>query len=627
MSEYVLVLSDLVSNAAHRLRRAVEPYVSNAIIIPNVPPDSGDGAFHHFVPDDCLKGYEWVMPDEISPSPCSAWSRALHYALNRLADADGVWFIDSKVALSGPHFELLQTITASESADFATRELADPGSSGNWYWWKHAQPTHRMPHKSFNAICRCSGAHLSAVAEYLRANGSIGLQEICLASVAVASGLRVMNWDRMTHERRYFGEFHFQPDIVRVQSGICHPVADDELHQKICDGADGPTAGAFADAIDAPLCGLLPFSDASISLTEYRWISRWFRANRIERVIEFGPGVSSLAIAGAGSELHSYGSDELWLKLLSCRFGDRLSLQLIAPGNLPAIQDLPFIPDLMMIDGPPCDDSADPHHPRELCAFAMEVCGRFLLHDSNRADENAALREYDCDDFEVIRLPSQAGMALVTDLRRHPAGQWRPVQCSFHEKYSGLKNWGWYLDQFHQWHFWLATPKPVRALEIGSFDGISANVMLDGLFTHPESWVDCIDPYTSDPTTPQVTMDTKELFNRNREIGCHEERIRHFDGRSLEVLSWMINEQEYFGNYDFIYVDGSHLATDVMVDAVLSWKLLKVGGIMIFDDYGMVELSCEGDPPSHAINSFLSVYREALQVLESGWRLVLLKTG
>lgn len=37
--------------------------------------------------------------------------------------------------------------------------------------------------------------------------------------------------------------------------------------------------------------------------------------------------------------------------------------------------------------------------------------------------------------------------------------------------------------------------------------------------------------------------------------------------------------------FDFYYVDGSHVAPDVMADAVLGWRLLKPGGIMVFDDY------------------------------------------
>lgn len=37
--------------------------------------------------------------------------------------------------------------------------------------------------------------------------------------------------------------------------------------------------------------------------------------------------------------------------------------------------------------------------------------------------------------------------------------------------------------------------------------------------------------------------------------------------------------------FDFIYVDGSHRSPDVIYDAILSFGLLKKGGIMIFDDY------------------------------------------
>jgi predicted O-methyltransferase YrrM len=38
------------------------------------------------------------------------------------------------------------------------------------------------------------------------------------------------------------------------------------------------------------------------------------------------------------------------------------------------------------------------------------------------------------------------------------------------------------------------------------------------------------------------------------------------------------------GAYDLIYIDGSHFPADVLEDAVLSWRLLKPGGMLIFDD-------------------------------------------
>jgi predicted O-methyltransferase YrrM len=38
-------------------------------------------------------------------------------------------------------------------------------------------------------------------------------------------------------------------------------------------------------------------------------------------------------------------------------------------------------------------------------------------------------------------------------------------------------------------------------------------------------------------------------------------------------------------HFDFIYVDADHTTVGVLVDAELSWPLLKSGGVMAFDDY------------------------------------------
>ncbi|MCZ6464828.1 MAG: class I SAM-dependent methyltransferase [Proteobacteria bacterium] len=51
---------------------------------------------------------------------------------------------------------------------------------------------------------------------------------------------------------------------------------------------------------------------------------------------------------------------------------------------------------------------------------------------------------------------------------------------------------------------------------------------------------------------------------------------------------------------DFIYIDGCHEAACVLLDAVLSWDLLKVGGTMIFDDYVWSMVANPGEKPSSA---------------------------
>ena len=60
---------------------------------------------------------------------------------------------------------------------------------------------------------------------------------------------------------------------------------------------------------------------------------------------------------------------------------------------------------------------------------------------------------------------------------------------------------------------------------------------------------------------------------------------------------------------DFVYVDGSHEALDVLEDAVISFCLLKIGGIMIFDDYNWNSRAALANPllhPKPAIDAFVN---------------------
>jgi hypothetical protein len=74
------------------------------------------------------------------------------------------------------------------------------------------------------------------------------------------------------------------------------------------------------------------------------------------------------------------------------------------------------------------------------------------------------------------------------------------------------------------------------------------------------------------------------------------------------------------GNYfDFIYIDGSHQAPDVLVDAVLAFKLLKVGGTLGFDDYLWSE-GTSGDEaplrcPKPAVDAFVNIYAGKVKII------------
>ncbi len=71
--------------------------------------------------------------------------------------------------------------------------------------------------------------------------------------------------------------------------------------------------------------------------------------------------------------------------------------------------------------------------------------------------------------------------------------------------------------------------------------------------------------------------------------------------------------------FDLIYVDGSHQASDVLTDSIMAFQLLRVGGVMIFDDY-LWSWDPEGkqdtlNMPKAAIDSFINLFQRKLRVI------------
>ncbi len=62
-------------------------------------------------------------------------------------------------------------------------------------------------------------------------------------------------------------------------------------------------------------------------------------------------------------------------------------------------------------------------------------------------------------------------------------------------------------------------------------------------------------------------------------------------------------------SFHIIYIDGDHVARAVLEDAVLSWRLLKVGGLIIFDDYAWEHQREPPFRPLMAIDFFTEVFR------------------
>lgn len=175
--------------------------------------------------------------------------------------------------------------------------------------------------------------------------------------------------------------------------------------------------------------------------------------------------------------------------------------------------------------------------------------------------------------------------------------------------------------------------KPTKVLEIGSFEGAAACYMIDSLSTKPESILEihCIDTWQgsaeyfdrSFEDTCHINMAAVESrFHENTQLAlqralCHVNMVVH-KGQSSEMLARLIAEHHQF---DFVYIDASHQAPDVLCDAVMAFQLLRVGGIIGFDDYLWFENSgCTRNvlrSPKIAIDAFTNIYAGKLNFLRS----------
>lgn len=152
----------------------------------------------------------------------------------------------------------------------------------------------------------------------------------------------------------------------------------------------------------------------------------------------------------------------------------------------------------------------------------------------------------------------------------------------------------------------------LHVLEIGSFEGRSAIFWLEYL---PGSHVTCIDQFIG---TTRHNHDIETRFDRN--VAAYGARVRKISDVSSRALAMLGGEQACF---DLIYVDGSHRRDDVMIDCLMSWPLLRPGGIMILDDYLLDPHKPSAERPGEAIETFLRWHSDEQEELSRGYQIIL----
>lgn len=166
---------------------------------------------------------------------------------------------------------------------------------------------------------------------------------------------------------------------------------------------------------------------------------------------------------------------------------------------------------------------------------------------------------------------------------------------------------------------------PTVFVELGVFEGETTFNVAHLLRNNPNYVHYAIDPFlTSENLRQTVLDDAKQVFLENLK---EYPSVKFLDMKSLDGLVFLHSMNV---KADLIYVDGSHFAKDVLVDAVLGFELLNIGGVMLFDDavswrYG----DSIHDSPKLAIDNFIQCNWNRLKVLEmpNGYQVAIQRTS
>lgn len=194
----------------------------------------------------------------------------------------------------------------------------------------------------------------------------------------------------------------------------------------------------------------------------------------------------------------------------------------------------------------------------------------------------------------------------------------------------------WFSRFAEIWRQVLARHPAAKLLEIGSYEGRSACFLIEECARDRPIELHCIDTWAGGVEhDPQAMAQVEARFDGNiecaRAAAAHPVAFHKHKSASHPALIQLLAAGGA-GDFDLVYVDGSHQAPDVLADAVLSFQLLKVGGVLIFDDYlwAMEPVGAQDafNMPKPAIDAFVNLFQRKLSVLGAPlYQLYLVKTA
>ncbi len=170
----------------------------------------------------------------------------------------------------------------------------------------------------------------------------------------------------------------------------------------------------------------------------------------------------------------------------------------------------------------------------------------------------------------------------------------------------------WLSKKISPWFAALAPlkDKPVRILEVGSFEGRSAVALLNIL---PLGHITCIDTFSHDGV--------EDRFDFN--LAPFGQRVRKIKSMATEPLEGMRRKRETF---DVVYLDAGKGRDWNFLLSTLVWPLVSINGTIIWDDLTWGGKKPPEERPGDAIRLFTRAFSDCLVIVHEGKQLIARKT-
>lgn len=192
------------------------------------------------------------------------------------------------------------------------------------------------------------------------------------------------------------------------------------------------------------------------------------------------------------------------------------------------------------------------------------------------------------------------------------------MENNFHNHFETFPDW--FTNQpaesnFSKFLLHLKGQPNLTFLQLGAYLGHASVWLLKEVLTRASSTLIDVDIWRNSGEIGYETLDFEKIFELYKVNMIQFPNVQFYRTTSLEFLS---NDKRF---YDFIYIDGAHDSTSVLIDAELSLKRLKSGGIIAFDDYLWDLDPNPNGCPRKGIDMFIDKHSKEIEIIEKNWQL------